>query len=57
MKLVILSTVHDVGGSRGVVYKFFLDRLISFREKYNVEMLVVGSEGPVSRTPTEASGV
>ena len=57
MKLVILSTVHDVGGSRGVVYKFFLDRLISFREKHNVEMLVVGSEGPVSRNSTEASGV
>lgn len=56
MKVSILSTVHNVAGQRGIVYEFFLNRLCGLRSRYDIDVLVVGSEGSISRKATEARG-
>ena len=56
MKLMILSATHGVAGQRGPVYEFFLKRMEHIRKKYGIEMLVVGSEGEISRSVTEKYG-
>lgn len=55
-KLIVLSTVHNVSGHRKPVYEMFLIRMKHLREKYGVEMLVVGSEGEVSEDMTREYG-
>lgn len=55
-KLIILSTVHGVSGHRRGVYELFLRRMRHVREKYDIPMLVVGSEGEVSEGITREYG-
>ena len=56
MKLMILSATHQVAGERGPVYEFFLRRMAHIRNKYGIEMLVVGNEGDISKDLTEKYG-
>ena len=55
-KLMVLSATHGVGGARGPIYNIFCRRMKMIREKFDVGMLVVGSEGEISRKPTEDNG-
>lgn len=56
MKVIVLSATHRVGGDRGPIYQSFLNRMAHIRAKYGIEMLVVGSEGYVSKNMTVDSG-
>jgi len=56
MKLMVLSATHNVGGARGPIYELFCKRMKLIRDKFGVETLVVGSEGAISRKPTEDNG-
>jgi len=56
MKLFILSAVHNVTSYRKEIYEFFLERMRHLSREFNIDMLVVGSEGEASRRMTEGAG-
>jgi hypothetical protein len=56
MNLFILSAVHNITSYRKEIYKFFLERMRHLSREFNIDMLVVGSEGEASRWITEEAG-
>jgi len=53
---MVLSAVHNVSGDRGPVCEIFSKRMAAVRDKFNIETLIVGSEGDLSRHITEHYG-
>jgi hypothetical protein len=56
MRFLVLSCVHNLSSYRREVFEFFLARMNHLKEEFGIEMLVVGSEGELSRSMTENAG-
>lgn len=56
MKVMVLSATHNVGGSRGPIHEMFCKRMAHVRDVLGIELLVVGSDGLISRSITEKHG-
>ena len=56
MKIIVVSPTHGITGARAPIHDMFCRRMAHIREKFGIEMLVIGSDGDVSREMTEAHG-
>lgn len=55
-KIMVLSPTHNITGDRGEIHDMFCKRMAHIRDKFGIEMLVIGSDGEISKNMTEGYG-
>jgi hypothetical protein len=53
---MILSPTHNINGDRGDIHNMFCRRMSRVRDQFDIEMMVIGSDGDVSKNMTEGYG-